>query len=266
MQKINKLIERIREIGECYLMFSGGMDSCAILGAAKMAHVTVTPVWIDNGFGRASEYLIRKQVGLISHEELRIIPVNPIPKAIENPTDRCYHCKGQIIKAIQDLGSDVLIIDGTTGSDTGYRPGRKALSEHGVISPLAELGITSAEAKEIAIKMGADQDIADLESCLATRINYNVALLEKTLDVVRNIEQAVIAETQDYNVRCRVDDADHIRIELSNEESFKAIANREFRNNLITLGEQFAMFTTIDLKPSRPNAYDSRICNLDTGK
>ncbi|WP_066630088.1 adenine nucleotide alpha-hydrolase family protein [Labilibacter marinus] len=259
MDKLNALISRVKGIGESYLMFSGGLDSCAILGAAVRGGVRVQPVWINNGFGRADEAQIREQVNLMGGEPLQIIHLKPEESVIENPTNRCYYCKGQIISAIRKLNSSCKVIDGTTGSDTGYRPGRKALNEYGVISPLAELDISSAEAKEMAIFMGANKDIADLESCLATRINYDVPLLDGSLQVLRAIEQAVIAKTGDFNVRCRIDDADHIRIELSSEDSFRAIVDADFRNELITMGEQSALFTTVDLKPSRPNAYDNRI-------
>ncbi len=259
MNKEDKLIERIKTIGRSYLMFSGGMDSCAILGAAIIAEVKVTPVWVNNGFGRANEYIIAKQAELIGGEKLQVINLKPSDTITENPENRCYFCKGQIISAIKKLDENAIILDGTTGSDTGYRPGRRALREHGVISPLAELDITSGEAKDIAKRMGANKDIAGLESCLATRINYNVPLLDKTIKVLRDIEQQIIAETQDYNVRCRIDDADHIRIELSSENSFKAMADAEFRNKLIATGSEIALFTTVDLKPSRPNVYDKRI-------
>ena len=258
-KKKNQLIERIKEIGESYLMFSGGLDSCAILGSARLAGVKVTPVWVNNGFGRASEYLVSKQADLLGGGELKVINLEPSKAVRKNPEDRCYYCKSQIISAIKQLGDDVKVMDGTTGSDTGYRPGRMALSEQGVISPLAELEISSPEAKAMAISMGADKDIAGLESCMATRINYGVPLDIESQRAVKEIEQAIIAETQDYNVRCRIDDADHIRIELSSEDSFKAMTNVEFRNRLISLGEKVAMFVTIDLKPSRPNAYDARV-------
>ncbi len=259
MENIQPLIDYIKNLSCSYLMFSGGLDSCAILGAARLGKTKVTPVWINNCFGRANEDDIRKQAKNFGVEKLNVIKLEPLNQVIQNPEDRCYHCKNQIINAIKTFDPNAVILDGTTGSDTGYRPGKKALHENGVISPLAELGITSAQAKEMAIYMGANKDIAEMESCLATRINYNLPLDDKYLDTIKNIELAVIQETKDYNVRCRIDDIDHIRIELSSDESFKAILNNSFRNKLIKLGEKVAMFTTIDLKPSRPNSYDNRI-------
>ncbi len=259
MEKLDALVQKLKEVGDSYLMFSGGLDSCAILGAAQLAQVKVTPVWINNGFGRANEYLINKQAGLLGNNDLKVILIEPEETVLYNPVDRCYHCKGQIISAIKKISLSNPIMDGTTGSDNGYRPGRKALNEYGVISPLAELDISSTEAKDMALKMGADKSIADLESCLATRVNYNLPLTVESLQVVREIEQSIINETGDFNVRCRLDDTDHVRIELASEESYTAVLDKDFREKLVKLGQQVAMFTTIDLQASRPNAYDARI-------
>ncbi len=256
-----KLEKRLREIGNSYLMFSGGLDSCAILGIAKKVGIKVIPVWINNGFGRASEEDIQNQAKNMGVPELKIIKITPTKSVVNNPQDRCYHCKYQIIEATKQLEKDAVIMDGTTGSDNGYRPGRKALNENRVISPLAELDISSSQAKEIAISLGADKEIADLESCMATRFNYLQPLHKNHLKILKEIEHLIISKTGDYNVRCRLDDADHIRIELSSNESFIAFNDLNFRNIVIALGEKLALFTTLDLKPSRPNSYDKRIKN-----
>lgn len=259
MDKLEKLVQKIRGIGESYLMFSGGLDSCAVLGASVKAGVKVIPVWINNGFGRADEQDIRQQAKYITQQELSVIVINPEKDVVINPVDRCFFCKSQIIQGIKMLGNQVAIMDGTTGSDNGYRPGRKALLQYGVISPLADLDISSAEAGEMALHMGADAELASLESCMATRFNYAIPLEKKHMDIVRGIERLVIDRTRDYHVRCRFDDADHLRIELSQQESFCAFNDEDFRNSVLALGEKVALFTTIDLKPSRPNAYDKRI-------
>ena len=261
MDIITKLEGRLRQIGDSYLMFSGGLDSCAILGTAIKTGINIIPVWINNGFGRASEEEIRKQAQIMGAHNLQVIHITPTKSVISNPNNRCYFCKKQIIEAIKHLNKNNVIMDGTTGSDNGYRPGRKALNENGVISPLAELNITSLQAKEIALNMGANKQISDLESCMATRFNYLQPLQEQHLITIKEIEHLIIKKTNDYNVRCRIDDDDHIRIELSDSNSFIAFNDSNFRNSVLALGEKLALFTTLDLKPSRPNAYDNRITN-----
>jgi hypothetical protein len=37
--------------------------------------------------------------------------------------------------------------------------------------------------------------------------------------------------------------------------------NNDFKNRILAMGEQIAMFTTVDFKPSRPNAYDKQLTN-----
>ncbi|TLX77175.1 exoenzyme S synthesis protein B [Labilibacter sediminis] len=259
MDKLNLLVDRLKRFSKVYLMFSGGLDSCAILGAAKLAHTEIVPVWINNGFGRADEQSISQQAKNMGNNDITIINVIPNSQVVKNPEDRCYYCKNQIISAIKEIANGDVIIDGTTGSDTGYRPGKKALNENRVISPLADLEISSTEARQIALSLGADKTIADLESCMATRVNYKVPLLNDQLLKLIEIERLVIDKIRDYNIRCRLDDADHVRIEFGAPESYVAISDKNFRETVMAMGEKIALFTTVDLKPSRPNTYDKRI-------
>jgi uncharacterized protein len=136
---------------------------------------------------------------------------------------------------------------------------KQALDEYNVKSPLAELGIVSSETKNMAISFGADPLLADLESCLATRINYNHFLSQERIKAIYNIENYVIEKTNDFHVRCRIDDADHLRIEFSKPESYQALADADFRDKLFELGGEVSLFVTVDVKRSRPTEYDKRI-------
>ena len=256
--KRDRLTDFFREYPEGHLLFSAGMDSSAVLGAALRAGCKLIPHWIDNGFNRTVAEDIRKQAENLGSGLFRINDVTPDSKVKGNSNQRCYHCKNQILDKIPNDGMPVF--DGTTASDIGgFRPGRRALREHGVISPLAELGITSAEAREIALSYGADPALADMESCLATRINYDVPITKKRLEAIRNIERLVIGYSGDYDVRCRIDDNDHIRIELKKPESFNILTDKKLRKKLFDLGKDISLFVTIDVLTSRPNTYDQRL-------
>ena len=52
-------------------------------------------------------------------------------------------------------------------------------------------------------------NIANMESCMATRINYLVPLKPEYIAVLTDIEHSIIQNIGDYNVRCRLDDEDH---------------------------------------------------------
>ncbi len=258
MTKTDQLIHWFKKNNKGYLLFSGGFDSSAVLGAAMKANSSVIPIWVDNGFNRASADDMRIQARNLDAEELTIIKINPGETVVENPVKRCYFCKKNILTMVP-VDAEA-IFDGTTASDlNNYRPGQIALEEYKVKSPLAELGITSAETKDIAIGFGADPLLAELESCLATRINYTHFLYPERISAIHKIENFVIEKTGDFNVRCRFDDDDHMRIEFSRPESYQALADAQFREQLFDMGKDVALFVTVDVRRSRPNAYDKRI-------
>jgi uncharacterized protein len=253
------LTKYIKESGPFYLLFSGGFDSCALLGCAIEAGVDVRPVWINNGFNRVSEEQIREQAGNLGCNRIEVIDLKPSRKILENPVDRCYHCKGQLIQPVISRG-DAPVFDGTNASDSGsYRPGVKALRRGGVRSPLAQLGISKEQAREIAVGMGADPVIANMESCLATRFNYRTRITKERLEIIRNIEQQILIETGDHHLRCRMDDDDHLRIECREMATFSKLIEPGFRQQIVEKGKQIATFVTLDLEGARKNAFDKKL-------
>lgn len=250
------LLRLLSETKRFYLLFSGGFDSSAILGCAVKTGAEVIPVWIDNGFNRAGEKNIRQQAENLGCNFLKIIQVDPSVKVLSNPVERCFFCKGELASPVIKL-SDAPVFDGTNASDNdSYRPGIKALRALGVRSPLQELGIFSEEAMAIAIKLGADPLLANMESCLATRFNYNVPIINSQLDIIRKMEQSLIIKTGDFNVRCRVDDKDHLRIECSNQAAFMLLQEPDFRSEIVEMGRKVATFVTLDLEGARKNMFD----------
>jgi pyridinium-3,5-biscarboxylic acid mononucleotide sulfurtransferase len=253
------LISHLKKTKRFYLMFSGGFDSCSILGCAVAAGLDVMPVWINNGFNRVTEEKIREQAANMGCHSLEVISQNPESKVLENPVNRCYHCKGQLILPLTSK-HDTPVFDGTNASDsTNYRPGVKALREGSIRSPLAELNISKEQAREIAVAMGADPFIANMEGCLATRFNYNLKITPKRLDVIREIETLILENTGDYHLRCRMDDEEHLRIECRDKITFMKLIDPGFREQIVQIGKQIVTFVTMDLEGARKNAFDKKL-------
>jgi len=76
---------------------------------------------------------------------------------IENPPDRCYICKKYNFQKILEIAKEKnikCILDGSNADDLkDYRPGRKALKELGILSPLMEVGFTKEEIRELSKKL-----------------------------------------------------------------------------------------------------------------
>lgn len=240
------------------LLFSGGYDSSAILGLLNELDMNVLPVWINNGFNRAYADEIHQQVRQLRSEHFKEINTEAHEDVCANPSDRCYICKKDILHMVSEEGFKIL--DGTVTDDLDkYRPGKKALEEFGVKSPLAEAGISKKQAKEIAQQYGAIKEVAEMESCLATRINYNINITQSILDGIREIERFIINETGDYDIRCRLDSDTFLRIEVAKNESFNIIIRENIRETLIKKAKKIVPFVTLDMEPTRPNAHDQFI-------
>ena len=73
------------------------------------------------------------------------------------PPHRCYFCKSELWTRLVELARARVRhrIDGTNADDLGeHRPGLRAADEHGVRSPLAELGWTKADVGAAARELG----------------------------------------------------------------------------------------------------------------
>lgn len=77
----------------------------------------------------------------------------------KNPLNRCYICKSNLFsrfKAIAEEKGFKYILEGTNADDVSdFRPGRRALKELGILSPLLECGIKKRRDKDFIQRVGA---------------------------------------------------------------------------------------------------------------
>jgi uncharacterized protein len=75
-----------------------------------------------------------------------------------------------------------VVVDGTIAEDLAeFRPGRRAGEEHGVRSPLAELGFRKEDVRAAAAHYGLASAGKPASPCLASRIPYGVEITPETL-------------------------------------------------------------------------------------
>lgn len=89
--------------------------------------------------------------------EVELVPMDPatMPDLAAAGRLRCYVCKRHIFTELLKLAGDAPLCDGTNHSDLAvYRPGRKALEELGVRSPLAEADISKPEIRMLGAQLG----------------------------------------------------------------------------------------------------------------
>lgn len=239
--------------------FSGGVDSAVVAKAAfiSLQKKAIAATAMSQTFPKpelSTAKKVAKEIG-IEHILFREDEFEN-PKFVENPTDRCYHCRGSLIKglkAIKDTKGLRIIVDGANADDAKqHRPGMRAMHENGVRSPLLELGFGKSEVRDIAKAYGLS--VADKPSmaCLASRIPYG--------EIITKGKLLKIAEAEYYihNLGFRQVRVRHhsgiARIEVSPEEILKVIEYRKRINNkLRSLGFKYI---TIDLEGYRTGSMD----------
>jgi uncharacterized protein len=88
-----------------------------------------------------------------------------------NDSERCYHCKKAIFKRLLKESECAVLCEGSvTDDDDDFRPGKKALQELKIKSPLKDCGFSKAMVAEGLKQLGAAELVRPAQSCLATRI------------------------------------------------------------------------------------------------
>ena len=266
MSKYEQLKHDLREGSEggIALAFSGGVDSSLLLAVLKELHdeapFPLLALTLHSIFQRPEELEeVRKAAGKAGIE-LKLFGCDPlsIPEVKYNPPDRCFWCKRYLFSEIRDFAAARgigTVIDGTNADDLqSYRPGLAALEELGILSPLAELGITKAEVRRIAAELHLECAEKPSVPCMATRFEYGSLLTEDLIrkaidgeDLVRKLVPSV------HDVRLRIH-AGIARIEVSGKDiAATAARHREIAEGLKRLGFHFV---TLDLEGFRSGSMD----------
>ena len=119
------------------------------------------------------------------------------PRYSNNPVDRCFACKSELhkkIKAITKSSQGFQVMDGLNLDDLSeYRPGIKASSLAGVISPLAELNISKENVRTISKSLGFPWWDKPAQPCLASRFPYGESITSKRLKQIARAEHWLIS-------------------------------------------------------------------------
>ena len=73
--------------------------------------------------------------------------------------------------------------------DGDYRPGRRAIRELGILSPLHDVGLTKAEIRTLSREMGLPTSDKPSFACLASRFPYGERITAVGLERVEKAEQ-----------------------------------------------------------------------------
>ena len=195
-EKLKRLRERVRGIGSAVVAFSSGVDSTFLLHVAheELGERVVAATIRSHTFPKRE---LDEAAAFCRAEGVRHVVIESeeldVPGFVENPPDRCYHCKRELFSKLLAFAREnglAAVLEGSNLDDDGdYRPGRRAIQELGIVSPLHEAGLTKAEIRALSREMGLPTSDKPSFACLASRFPYGERITAAALERVERAEQ-----------------------------------------------------------------------------
>ena len=255
-QKLKQLKNLFQDMERALIAYSGGVDSTLVakiaydvLGDRALAITAVSPSLLPEELIDAQTQAA--QIG-IEHELVETHEMDN-PNYTSNPIDRCYFCKSELHDTLKPLALKrgyPYVVDGVNADDLqDYRPGIQAATERGARSPLAEVGVSKAEVREISRSLGLAWWDKPAQPCLSSRFPYGEAITVTKLQRVGRAE-IYLRQLGYDNLRVRSQE-DTAKIELPAAEITQFVQQVDLPALVKTFQELGFVYVTLDLEGYR---------------
>lgn len=261
MEKLDRLVEIIRSDESVVIAFSGGTDSTLLVAAAAQAGVPALAVTATSPLLPPRELSHAREVARRLALEHRVVEAGEweLPEVRGNAQDRCYHCKRRRFELLLELARNEgyrVVIEGSQADDLGeHRPGRRAVKELEVHSPLLEAGMNKGDIHDALSELGLARFIQPSRSCLATRFPYDTILEMEDLERIDGVEIWLEGKGVGRS-RARWEGPDRLRIEAGPPD-IERLASEPLRLELLEHLDQLGFQRiSLDLRGYRSGSMD----------
>ncbi len=254
--KLEALQNFFRELDQALIAYSGGIDSTLVakvahdvLGEKALAMTAVSPSLLPEELEDAQ---VQAETIGITYE---LVETHEMDNSnyTSNPVNRCYFCKSELHDTLKPIALErgyPYVIDGVNADDLqDYRPGIQAAKERGARSPLAEVGISKMEVREISKQLGLPWWDKPAQPCLSSRFPYGEMITTEKLQRVGRCE-VYLRKLGWRNLRVRSQE-DTARIELPPAQIKDFMAQIDLDELVQTFQSHGFLYVTLDLEGYR---------------
>lgn len=251
--KLEQLTSLFAPMERALIAYSGGIDSTLVakiaydvLGDRALAVTAESPSLLPEDLedARIQAAAIGIPHHLVQTDELQN------PNYAANPVNRCYFCKSELHDTLKPLALQwgyPYVVDGVNADDLrDYRPGIQAAKERGARSPLAEVGVTKAEVRQLSQEIGLPWWDKPAQPCLSSRFPYGEEITIAKLQRVGRAE-VYLRKLGWKNLRVR-SQGDTARIELLPEQIKKFVLITDLSTLVSTFQDLGFLYVTLDLE------------------
>jgi pyridinium-3,5-biscarboxylic acid mononucleotide sulfurtransferase len=270
-EAVTAVSEKLKDVQRLGVAFSGGVDSSLLLALAARAlgvQRVVALLGVSPSLAaeeRSAAHQVARHVGVLiveveTHEDDR-------PEYQANGPNRCFYCKDELFGRIEDEVIERYRLDaiayGENADDARRpdRPGARAATDHHVLRPLADVGMTKRAVRTVARAL--DLPVADKPAapCLASRIPHHHLVTPAKLSQVERAE-AALRQLGFGDLRVRHHD-EVARVELPPDDLVRAVVDPLRTQVLAAVRGAGFRFVTVDLGGIQSGAFTLQLLNDD---